>query len=207
VNQSILYIFNVVYSTRGTQITILIEVPLEVAVDSSGHREKSEVELASLIQERFLTVFLDNVGAFLPINHIILYNLPNLAQFFANSDTTASVSVLTWFDNPAFSAHTWVLYQCITLVRIVIDFFKFTELTICKTIFDMVGQWQIVKSVLVCRFIIHFHVVVDSFFVREVEIVFLMVRSAEGMTCQIFFFHFWLSVFVPSWRDARTEWL
>lgn len=67
-------IFDVVVTTAGAQIPFGIEVALQVSVGCGGHSIHSDVELATLVQKGFLHVFLDDVGALVPVDGCIVYD-------------------------------------------------------------------------------------------------------------------------------------
>jgi len=54
----------------------------------------------------------------------------------------------------------------------------------------MIGERQVVECTLMSAFIIDFHVVVDSFLVRQMEVVFLVICSTVGVTSDVFLFYF-----------------
>jgi len=114
-------------------------------------------------------------------------DLFNLTEFTTNCNTAASISVFTRLDDPQLLAHSRIFCQIWMIRGRVVGLFKFAKSTICETIFNVVSQWKIVESILLGAFVVNFHVVVYSFFVWKMKIVFLVIGSAMRMTSYIFF--------------------
>ena len=70
--QSILDVLDVIFSTGRTQVPILIEVSLDVAIHCCRQREKSDVKFTIFVEQGLLTVLLDDVAAFLAVDHVVL---------------------------------------------------------------------------------------------------------------------------------------
>ena len=49
----------------------MVEIALQISIHASNQREYSDVELPLLVEQGFLTVLLDDVGAFLPIDYLV----------------------------------------------------------------------------------------------------------------------------------------
>ena len=126
-NQPVLYILEVVLATTSPQVALLIEVALKIAVHCSGQCVATNIKFALLIQQWSLTVLLDDVGAFLAIYMRVADDLPDLTQFSAHSNTTASVCVLAWFYDPELFAHRWVLRQVDVIVGPVVCLLELCE--------------------------------------------------------------------------------
>ena len=77
-NQSILNILHVVLSACRSQIAILVEVPLNVAIDGCGQCVQTNIKLPIFVQKWFLTVLLNNVTSFFTVYHIIAHDLTDL---------------------------------------------------------------------------------------------------------------------------------
>jgi len=89
----------------------------------------------------------------------------DLTEFTTNCNTAASISVFTRLDYPQLLAHSRIFSQIWMISGRVEGLFKLAESTICETIFNVVSQRKIVKSILLGAFVVNFHVVVYSFFV------------------------------------------
>ena len=70
--QSILDILDVVFAACRTQVPILIEVSLDVAIHCCCQSEKSDIKFAIFVKQGLLTVFLNDIAAFLAVDHVIL---------------------------------------------------------------------------------------------------------------------------------------
>ena len=62
VDQAVCYVVQVERTARGPNVAFLVIVCLEVAIDTSGKGISPNVELAALIEQRFMNVPLDYVG-------------------------------------------------------------------------------------------------------------------------------------------------
>ena len=78
------------------------------------------------------------------------------------------------------------------LKGIVVNLFELAELAVCKSVFDVVGEGQVLECVLVGRVVVHLHVVVDGLLVRQVEVVFLVVRCAQTVRGAVLLLGFFL---------------
>lgn len=209
--ESILDILDVVLATCSPQIAILIEVALQVPIDSRGKCEQPDVKLSLLVQQRTLAVLLNDVGSLLAGDHVVLNDLSDLGQLSADSDPAPTVRILAGFYDPEVFAHGWVFLEVRVLIRGVISFFEFTELTVSQSFFYMVSQWQVIESVLLSGFVIDLHVVVDSFLVRKVEVAILMICRPQRVRSDVLFFRLIFTNFVifvetqSSGRDSRAE--
>ena len=88
----------------------------------------------------------------------------------------------------------------------IVSILKLSEFSVCESLLDMESQRQILKCILICGFIIDLHVIVDSFFIREVEVTFLVVGGAAMMTRDVLFFGLRLTFLISARRNSRTEW-
>lgn len=70
-DQSAGHIFDAVLSTTSPQVPIGVEIPLQVPIHSRGQRKATNVKFAILVQQRSLTVLLNDVGALAPIHGLI----------------------------------------------------------------------------------------------------------------------------------------
>lgn len=88
------------------------------------------------------------VGSFPTVNLIITDYLLDLRQFLAHSNPAASIRVLTWLDDPHLFAQHRILDKILVVVWRVKCLFEFGELSISKPVFDMVGEGQVIKGLL-----------------------------------------------------------
>ena len=100
VNQPVLYVFNVVLATGRPQVSFRVEVTLKIAIDGRGQRIEPDVELSALVEHWTLAVLLNDVRAFLAINHVVADDLLNLSQIAAHSDPAATVRIFARFHDP-----------------------------------------------------------------------------------------------------------
>ena len=122
-----MHIFNVVFSASSPQVPLTIEIALQVAIHCGGQRITPNVEFPVFVEQRLLTVLLDNVRSFFAVDVCITNDLLNLGEFTTNCDSTASISILTGFHNPEVLTHRWVLLQFSVLIRFIISLFELVE--------------------------------------------------------------------------------
>jgi len=127
VNEPVLNILEVVLTTTSPEVAILIKIALKIPINRSGQCVATDVKLALLIQQGALTVLLDDVAAFLAIYMRVADNLPDLAQFSADSNAAASIRVLARFYDPKLFAHGWVLGQVAVIFRSVVRLLEFCK--------------------------------------------------------------------------------
>lgn len=96
----------------------------------------------------------------------VIDDLLDLGQFTAHRDSTATICVLTRFEDPQVLAHTWVLLEIRVVHRLAIRLLKFMKSRVGQPILDVVCQRQVIKCRLARRVVVTFHVVVDSLLVR-----------------------------------------
>ena len=120
-------VFDVVFTTSCSQIAILIEVALHVAIDTGDQGVKPDVELPSLVEERPFTVLLNYVTALLAVNDVIANDLSDLRQVLTNGDAAAPICVFARLHNPETLAHCWVVGQAVRLLGVVVDILELGE--------------------------------------------------------------------------------
>ena len=111
----------------------------------------------------------------MPIHLLGLNKALDVIKVAADLDTTSTVGVLTRLYNPERVAVLWELLEHFIILGVVESFLKLMEFSIVFTLFDVICEWEGVKRVLADGFVIDFHIVVDGFFVTEMEVVLLMV--------------------------------
>lgn len=93
------------------QVAIGVPIALQVASDRTHHREAPDVELAILVEQRFLDVLLDDVGASVAVYVGVLDQRLDVVDVSADLDAAAAVRVLAWLDDPEGLAELGELVQ------------------------------------------------------------------------------------------------
>ena len=109
------------------------------------------------------------------------HNPFDMRQVSTYVDATAPVGVLTGLDNPQLLADVRVTPQVCRRFGVVKDASELLELLTVNSICYVIGERQVVKCELSCRFVVDLHVVVNSFFVGEVEVSVLVIRRDGTM--------------------------
>ena len=164
-NQSILHVLHIVFSACCAQVAVIVEIALDISIYAGGHREKANIKLSALVQERPLTILLDDKRPFLAVYHIVLNDCLNLRKFAANSDSTASIGILAWFHNPELFSHSGEPMQGVALLWVIVTIFEFVEGMVCYAFFDVKSQRHIIEWTLPNSLVIDFHIVVDGLLV------------------------------------------
>lgn len=110
-NQSVLNILDIVFATTCSQISFLVKVALQIAVNCHRQSIAPDVKLSVLVKKGPFTVLLDDVRSFLAIYMCVAYDLFDLTKFSTNCYSTASISVFTGLNNPQLLAHSWIFCQ------------------------------------------------------------------------------------------------
>ena len=187
VNHAVCRVFHIVLSAAGAQVSVLIPISLEVAVDSRGQCIAADVELTVLVEQGTLDILLNDKAAPVATDMLSLDQLFYMIQITADLDATPSVSVLAGLHDPEAVAVLGVLLKHFVSLRIVVGLHKLEELTVVLTLFNVIRQWKLVERILALAFIKDFHVVVDGLLVAEMEVVLLMVARDHVMTGRILF--------------------
>lgn len=138
-NHAVRCILDVVLSTTGSEISVLIPVGLQVSVDRGRKEETTDVKLSIFIQQRLLNILLYDVTASMAVNLLRLYQRLNVVEVTTDLDATASVGVLTRLDNPERVTILWILLESVVVAWVVKGLSKFVEFTIIFTFFNMIG--------------------------------------------------------------------
>lgn len=85
-------------------------------------------------------------------------------------DSTPSVRVFTWLDDPDMLAQ-FIQVSKLSAVVAIKNITKLTELLVVDPLFNVEGQGQNLETVLSYSVIIDFHVVIEGLFVAEVKVV------------------------------------
>ena len=137
--ETVLHIFYVVLTTTCAKIAFLVVVTLQISIHCSRKGVAADIKLPHLVQQRLLTIFLDNIGALLPVHVCVVYNLSYLAEFTTDCDATSTVRVLTRLYDPELLAHSWILNQVRVIQRLIIGLFEFVESAVVQTILYMIS--------------------------------------------------------------------
>lgn len=70
-----------------------------------------------------------------------------------------------------------MILQILVTLRIIITFLEFGPFAVILSLFNVEGQRQHLKRVLILALIVHFHVVVKRFLVGEVKVAFHVIGS------------------------------
>lgn len=139
VYQPRLHIFNVVLTAARPQVSLSVEITLQVTIDC-GHKTKAaNVELALFVEQGPLAVLLDDVAALFAIDNRVLQNLLDLVKLTADSDTTAPVRVFARLYDPEVFAHGGVAGDLRVRHWMLVRFFKLLEGWVCQPILNMVS--------------------------------------------------------------------
>lgn len=99
-DEAVVRILYVVFAAACAQVALGVEVALQITVRGRGHCINADVELTTLVEQRFLQVLLNYVSAFPPVNHRVANDRTNLIQIAAHLDSATPIRVLTWLDDP-----------------------------------------------------------------------------------------------------------
>ena len=191
-------------TAAGSQVSIAIPVPLQVAIDAAHHAVDPYVELPVLVEHGFLDVLLDDVGSSVAINVYVLNYTFDVVKISAYLNATAPVSVLTRLDNPQVLAKLWPVVKngaLVMLLSVMEELFKLEPLSVVQALFDVEGEGHVGVVVLSHGFIVHLHVVEQGLFVAQVEVVFHLGVYDHVVGSYIFFFFFIFFILLPSWTD------
>lgn len=183
-------VFDIVLATSSSQIAILIEVPLHVAIHAGDQGVKPDVKLPALVEQRPFTVLLNYVTALLAVNDVVANDLSDLRQVLANCDAAAPVCVLAGFYNPEALAHGRVIGQAVRLLGIVVHVLELGERAVRKTLANMVRQRDELERLLPSCLVVNFHVVVNGLFVRQMEVVLHVVCCPHVVRSDVLFLGF-----------------
>jgi len=165
-DQAILHILDIVFAAGRSQIAVLVEVALKVAIHTGRHGEKPDVELSTFVEQGSLTVLLYNKRPFFAVYHVVLHDLFNLREFPAHRDSTPTICVLTWLHDPELFAHRRELMHGFTLLGRIVNVLELSEGAIRNAFLDVERQRHIIERILANRFVINLHVVVDRLLIR-----------------------------------------
>lgn len=99
-NKPISNIFEVEVLAARPQISLIVPVTLQVAVDRSEESVAPDIKLPVLVEKGLLDIFLNDVGSLLAVDVCIRYNLLNLRELLADLNAATSISVFAWFHYP-----------------------------------------------------------------------------------------------------------
>ena len=135
----------------------------------------------------------------------------------ADLNSRASVCVLARLDYPHLGTIFGEFGQLWLDWRILVHLHKFHEFSIIFTLLDVESERHVIKWIQTLRFVEDLHVVKNSLFVTQVEVVLLVVRRHHLVISMVLlfllFFFFFLIVstdtrfarrFIATWRDASV---
>ena len=99
-NHAVRCVLEVVLSATCTKVSVGVPVSLQVAIHCCGHSIASNIELSALIKKRLLNIFLDDITAPMAVNLLCLNERSYVIKVTTNLNSTATICVLTRFDNP-----------------------------------------------------------------------------------------------------------
>jgi hypothetical protein len=100
VNKSVCNIFKVEVLATGSEIALIVPIPLQITIHSSDEGVTSNVELSIFIKQWLFNVFLNDIGSFLPIHICILDYVSYLLQLLAYLYAASSIRIFTWLNDP-----------------------------------------------------------------------------------------------------------
>ena len=95
----------------------------------------------------------------------------DLLEFATDSDTTASVRVLTRLYDPKLLTLGWILLDMRMLSWVVVRVLELAEFAVRKALLYVIGQGQEIEGFLRRSFIVNLHVVVDGFLITQVVVI------------------------------------
>jgi hypothetical protein len=172
------YILGVVLSAGCAKISICVPVSLQITIYCSRQHERPDIKLTIFVQKGLLDVLLDDITAFFAVVLLIaIYNSFNVAQVFANVDSTPAISIFSWLYNPQCLSKLWVTKQVCALFWVVENILELLKVGTVHTVSNVEGQRQEVEWILPCRLVIYFHVIKQSLFIRQMEVSVHMIGS------------------------------
>ena len=98
-NHAIVDIVQVEFSTRSSNVSLLVVISFKVAIDTCSHGICANIELSSVVQKRVVDILLHYAGSF-PRFSALFYDSFDIIVFFCNLDPLPSICVLSRFYNP-----------------------------------------------------------------------------------------------------------
>ena len=175
-NQSVLLrILGVVFPASSSQVTLGVPIALVISIDRYCESKAPDIELSILVQEWLLHILLDNVRPLASIHIGVAYQTFNMIDVSTHLNSTPPVGVLSRLHNPHGRSKFGVLLQSIVIRRIVVHFSELAEFSIVFTLLNVESKGNVVEWVNTLRLVEYLHVVVNGFFVAQMEIILLMV--------------------------------
>lgn len=158
-------VLQIILATGSPQVAVLVPVALQVSIIRARQREAPNVELAILVQQGLLDVFLNDVTAFVTVDLLRLNQRLDVVEVATDLNAAAPVRVLTRLHDPEGVAVLGVFLQRFVILRVVETLHELLKLTVGLTLPNMKSQGQVVEGVLASRFIVDLHVVVNGLLV------------------------------------------
>lgn len=187
--KSIADIFKIKLSTGCPQVSFVIPIALEVAIDRVQQEETSDIEFPPSIKKWSFDIFLNYIASFVPIDLSVIHYFPNTLEIFADINSTALIRVLSWFDYPKLFAHS--------LVPLTIEYIRILqpkntleplELFIHDSFLDMESERQFLLPLLLRALVKCFHIIVKCFLIAQVVVI-LQVVAESVFVLRFLFFH------------------
>ena len=99
-NISVGYILQCEFLAGSSQITLLIEIALEISIDRAHHGEASDIELSVFIEKWLFDVLLDDIGSSAAVDVSVLDQTFDVVKVLAHLNAATPIGVLTRFHNP-----------------------------------------------------------------------------------------------------------
>jgi hypothetical protein len=150
-------------------VALLVPVPLDPPVDARHHDVVPEVELAPVVEKRSFDVGLHDVGAVAAI--VVLVSLPDDGFYFfkikAHFDPVSPIAVFARFDDPGVVLFgPFLLLVLVDLLgSLVVVLQKLEVFGVLKALFDVEGQRQVGKHILMIVAVVVGHRVEQSLLV------------------------------------------
>lgn len=127
VDQTVLDVAHIVLATTGSQVSVCVEISLHISIHTSRNSECANVEFSALVEQRPFAILLNDEGAFLATNHVVLNDLLDLRQVTADGNTATPICILAWLHDPEIFAHGWMLSDGLALFICTKLFLKLCE--------------------------------------------------------------------------------
>jgi len=191
------------------QVAVGVPVALEVAANGAHQGEAPDVKLPVLVQEWFLDVLLDYVGAAVAVHVCVLHQGLNVVDVAAHLDAAPTIRVLSWLHDPEVLAELGKLIQesyTALVLCLVVELLKLEELWVVEALLDVESERQEVVILFADGLVVHLHVVVDGLLVAQVVVVLhlAVVEQAMGRRVLLLLFVLVLALLAGSPEDAAV---
>ena len=173
-DEPVLYIFQRKLLGRCAHIPLVVPVALKITVTRGDQNVAPDVEFAPLKEQRLFNVLLNYVTSLgSTVGDSVANDFLDLLQILAHVDPASSVGVLSRLHDPQRLAK--LLWEQV-FVSVLENFSKLLKFFVMDAFLYMEGvRDNLVPLDSAHRLVEHFHVVVESFFVGQMEVVFNMI--------------------------------